>query len=145
MGRIVVHTHRKVSERAYGALIDMYLERLSSRGVTLKQHSGKPSPEKYMAKLKDDSEGAKLILLDIGGESGPTELFVKKWKEWRISDVNVHLAVGHEDGYSEEDISANQTLSLAPMDLPYEMATVVLLEQLYRASEIVRGSSYHRE
>jgi 23S rRNA pseudoU1915 N3-methylase RlmH len=34
---------------------------------------------------------------------------------------------------------------LGSLTMTYEMAAVVLLEQLYRASEIEKGSAYHRE
>ncbi len=30
------------------------------------------------------------------------------------------------------------------MTMPHELAAVVLVEQVYRATEILRGSAYHR-
>ena len=56
-----------------------------------------------------------------------------------------NLAVGPPDGFSDEiKESADQLISLSNLTLTHEMAAALLMEQLYRASEINRGSTYHR-
>ncbi|HIG19719.1 MAG: hypothetical protein CXT67_06185 [Methanobacteriota archaeon] len=144
MGRIVVHTHGRPREKSYARLVDIYSERLASHGLKLRQHSEKLNHDQYLTKLQSASAGDTLILLDENGESGSTEWFVEQWKKWKLSDSNTHLAIGPVDGFEKSVVEVHQTLSLGPLTMTYEMAAVVLLEQLYRASEVERGSPYHR-
>ncbi len=144
MGRIVVHTHGRPREKSYGRLVDIYRERLATNGLKVHQHSEKLNHEQYLAKLQDAAAGDSLILLDENGDSGSTEWFVQQWKKWKLSNTNTHLAIGPVDGFEKSVVEDHKTLSLGPLTMTYEMAAVVLLEQLYRASEVERGSPYHR-
>ena len=144
MGRIVVHTHGRARERGCAVLIEMYAERLSGRGVKMIQHSGKLSHDEYLTRILGHADGGGLLLLDEAGESGSTEWLCERWKEWKLGSDTVHLAVGPVEGFTPEAAANYDTLSLGPLTLTYELAAVLLLEQLYRASEIERGSPYHR-
>ncbi|MDP6906612.1 MAG: 23S rRNA (pseudouridine(1915)-N(3))-methyltransferase RlmH [Candidatus Thalassarchaeaceae archaeon] len=144
MGRIFVHTHGKTREKGYSHLIQKYSERLGGRGVSLVAHSDKLDHDEYLEKIKGMVGGSTLILLDENGEAGTTEWMVDNWKRWKLSSKSIHLAVGPVDGYCEDISSKFPLISLGPLTMTYEMAAVVLLEQLYRASEIERGSPYHR-
>ncbi len=145
MARIVVHTHGRARERGYADLVALYAERLAARGVKLVQHSDKLGHDAYLEKLQAAASGGELILLDEKGESGSTDWMVDNWRRWRISGDNVHLAIGPVDGFGEEAVAQHTTIGLGPLTMTYEMAAVILLEQLYRASEIERGSPYHRK
>ena len=145
MARIVVHTHGKAREKGYSHLINKYSERLDGRGVTLIAHSDRLNHEAYVSKVESAAANGSLILLDENGESGTTEWMVGKWKQWRLSDSTIHLAIGPVDGFESDVVEQHETISLGPLTMTYEMAAVVLLEQLYRASEIERGSPYLRD
>ena len=145
MARIVVHTHGKAREKGYSHLINKYSERLDGRGVTLIAHSDRLNHEAYVSKVESAAANGSLILLDENGESGTTEWMVGKWKQWRLSASTIHLALGPVDGFESDVVEQHETISLGPLTMTYEMAAVVLLEQLYRASEIERGSPYHRD
>ena len=144
MARIVVHTHGKAREKGYSHLIEKYATRLDGRGVTLVTHSEKLDHDEYIDKIIEASSNAKLILLDENGNSGTTQWMLENWKRWRLSNQTIHLAIGPVDGFSSTALDGRETISLGPLTMTYEMAAVVLLEQLYRASEIERGSPYHR-
>ena len=54
------------------------------------------------------------------------------------------LFLGGAYGLSEEiRKSANLVIRLSDMTLPHELCRVLVLEQLYRAQEITKGSGYH--
>ncbi len=53
--------------------------------------------------------------------------------------------MGGPDGHPENLIKTKDLmLSLSKMTMPYELATLVLTEQIYRALSIQKGSKYHR-
>ena len=145
MARIVVHIHGKARDRAYSHLIDMYAERLESKGVRLIRHPSRMNHDNYRKRLLKDSKNGVLILLDENAPSISTKDIVQRWNQWRSGSDTIHLAIGPVDGWMDGFTSAHDTLGLGPLTMTYEMAAVVLLEQLYRASEIERGSSYHRD
>jgi len=145
MARIVVHTHGKARDKAYSQLINRYAERLESRGVTLVDHSDRLNHDAYVSKIEDAASNGTLLLLDETGQIGDTFWMLENWKSWRLSNTATHLAIGPVDGFSAEVLSRHEAISLGPLTLTYEMAAVVLLEQLYRSSELDRGSPYHRD
>jgi len=58
---------------------------------------------------------------------------------------NVSFVLGGPWGVSKElEEKANCLLSLSPMTFPHEIARVLLLEQIYRALAIKKGSKYHK-
>ena len=136
MGRIIVHCHGKASDRNLNASIQGYLDRLKGK-VTIKQHSDKTSPEIYLAAIPQDA-----ILLDEGGDMISSIELAKRFRTWTLERDDIHLAVGPADGFP--GTSDYEKISLSKMTFPHELAALVLLEQLYRAYEIDRGSSYHR-
>ena len=136
MGRIIVHLHGRASDSKMNSLIEDYSARLKSK-VRLEIHNSKLSSQDYMAKLPEG-----VILLDEGGEMMTSVNFSKRFDEWIISSDDINLAVGPANGFPKGH--GFPCISLSLMTFPHELAAVVLMEQLYRANEISRGSSYHK-
>ena len=136
MGRVVVHLHGSPSDRNVSSIIENYSDRLKSK-VRLQIHKVKLSSSEYLDSLPSD-----VIILDENGEMLSSIEFAKRFSEWVLSSKDTHLAIGPADGFPKDH--NRLSISLSQMTLPHELAAAVLLEQLYRAFEIERGSGYHR-
>jgi 23S rRNA (pseudouridine1915-N3)-methyltransferase len=123
-------------------VIEEHVRRLSGRGVKLLCHEDKSSDDFEDRLLKLNGN---LILLDESGISMDSIEFSKLIAEVSLASSDLEFAVASADGFSEA-MRQNSTslLSLSKMTMPHELAAAVLMEQLYRASEINRGSPYHR-
>ena len=124
-------------------VIEEHAKRLSGRGIKLLFHEEKSSDDFEDKLLKLNGN---LILLDESGTSMDSMEFSKLISEVSLASSDIEFAVASADGFSEEmRQNSNSLLSLSKMTMPHELAVAVLMEQLYRASEINRGSPYHRQ
>ena len=143
MGRIVVHAHGQPKDKAMKALIEMYSARLSNRGVRIEYHAGKLTPDAYVKRLERLT--GTLVLLDEGGQQEDSIAFAQRYEAWQLSNDTVHLAIGPAAGWPEtNELKSIGRISLSSLTFPHELAMVVLVEQIYRASEIQRNTGYHK-
>ena len=116
----------------------------------LKDAPGKLPPEEkvlregksIIAKLRPSDL---LICMDEKGKEMTSVELSKQLRRW-TEDPNLTpcFVIGGPFGLSEEVKNAARVkLSLSKMTLPHELARTMLLEQLYRAASILRGSPYH--
>ena len=140
MGRITVHIHGPAQERAYGEMVKIYGDRLKSRGINLLFHKSKKSVEAYFTEI---NKSGLLFLLDESGVEHTSTEFSNLVREWTVSDKDVNLAIGPVDGWGEYKRTAD-LIALSKMTFPHELAAVMLVEQVYRATEIIKGTNYHR-
>ena len=144
MGRMIVHIYGKPKDNNLASMISEYSNRLVSRGITIKINSDKKDSHYYennLASLKGN-----LIILDENGIQKTSKQFSDFISNISLSNETVNFATGPPDGFS--DLLKNKAIkimSLSKMTFIHEMASCILLEQLYRATEIIKGSSYHRE
>ena len=92
-------------------------------------------------------KNALIVTLDERGVAWPSRRLARWLGERRDDSVrDVAFLIGGPDGIDPPLLAeAKLTLSLGPMTLPHELARLVLLEQIYRAAEILAGSPYHRD
>ncbi|MED6312342.1 MAG: 23S rRNA (pseudouridine(1915)-N(3))-methyltransferase RlmH [Candidatus Thermoplasmatota archaeon] len=143
MGRIVVHLHGRAKDAAFSMAISDYANRLSVDGVSLSEHRNRTDPEAYLATIVSKAGKKNVIVLEERGENIDSMAYAEKMKQWRLSNDDIHLVVGPPGGFGEHS-EGMSSLSLGLITLPHELAAVVLLEQLYRASTIIKGLPYHR-
>jgi len=103
--------------------------------------------EKETTRFLAASEGAWRVALDERGEMLGSRDFAKQMQRWELGPAKtVAFMIGGADGLPEAVAkAADWKWSLGPQTLQHELATVVVLEQLYRACQINHGSPYHRD
>lgn len=123
-------------------LANKYLERISSSGrkiidpIYLKQINFKELDQE----LDSDSFN---ILLDEKGKNLTTIKFTELIFE--SSKKRINFFIGNTDGFTEiMKKKANLLLSISPMTLTHSFATIILLEQIYRATTIKINHPYHK-
>jgi len=140
MGRVVVHLHGRPKERSMADAIGVYASRLTPRGIRIETHAARTTVEAYLASVPP---AARMVLLDERGFQHDSVSFAEQMNAWQLASEDVHLMVGPSDGWQGHGAAADR-ISLSSMTMPHELAAVVLVEQVYRATEILRGSAYHR-
>ncbi|KPK38193.1 MAG: 50S rRNA methyltransferase [Gammaproteobacteria bacterium SG8_47] len=86
-----------------------------------------------------------VIALDVGGELWSTQQLAAQLSAWLRGGRDVALLVGGPDGLDKICLDrAERRWSLSPLTLPHMVVRVVVAEQLYRASTLLRNHPYHR-
>ena len=85
-------------------------------------------------------ERAHVVALDTGGRTFASEEFAQWLEGRRQSGRDLCFVIGGAFG---SDVRGDEGLSFGPLTLPFQLARVVLLEQLYRAHKILAGEPYH--
>jgi 23S rRNA (pseudouridine1915-N3)-methyltransferase len=98
--------------------------------------------EKMLATIP---KGAKVVVLDVLGKACSTEELAQELKGWQGSGQDIAILIGGPEGLAPECLkAAQQKISLSKLTLPHPLVRVVLAEQLYRASTILKGHPYHK-
>ncbi len=115
--------------------------------LTMRSVGREAGKEKNSTVLLQASEGSFRIAMDERGECPTTAEFARKIEGWQMDGAvkSVSLLIGGADGHSDElRRKADWVFAMSALTLQHELATVVLLEQIYRAHTLLRGEPYHR-
>lgn len=86
-------------------------------------------------------EESSFIALDPMGKSFTSETFSKRL----IKSMRASIFIGGAEGLPASiKTKAKELWSLSPLTFTHQMTRIILLEQIYRAFEIHRGSPYHK-
>jgi 23S rRNA (pseudouridine1915-N3)-methyltransferase len=91
--------------------------------------------------------GATLVALDERGAAWSSREFADRLAAWRDRGVpDLAFAIGGAEGLGPAILDRAQTiLSLGAMTWPHLFVRGMLLEQLYRAQQILARHPYHRD
>lgn len=149
---IILITVGRLKEGPLAELYHLYANRLSWK-LTLHEIDIKAREVDVRLKKEADAiealipKGASLIVLDEKGTHHTSATFAA-WIETTTQRHGPTLCfvLGSADGFHPplKDRSSHK-LALGLMTWPHLLARVLLVEQLYRAQQILRGHPYHRE
>lgn len=88
-----------------------------------------------------------VILLDEKGKQYTSREFSQKIDQWmNLSIKKIHILIGGAYGFSDEIYTrANEKMSLSKMTFTHQMIRLFIVEQLYRADQILQGKPYHND
>ena len=124
-----------------------YETRLKSTNLKVITEWHKNNDELIRCTDGDDSKNHKVVLLDPLGKMCTSERFSDDMYKW-LEDGGSRLTfvIGGADGLPRELKTkyGGRMLSLSSLTFTHQFARILLMEQIYRASEIKKGSGYHK-
>jgi len=104
-----------------------------------------------VVEVKDDEALARrldadshVVALDIDGKQLGSEAWAKWLDGRRHAGRKVTILIGGPEGLPPEvRARVDEKLSLGKQTLAHQLARIVLLEQIFRASKILAGEKYH--
>jgi 23S rRNA (pseudouridine1915-N3)-methyltransferase len=121
--------------------VALYRNRLPGLVITeLKDATMAKEAEAITAALQADE---RLVVLTEEGRSLDSLSFAEQLRD--SGSDRLAFVIGGAHGLDPGlKARASWRLSLSPMTFPHELARVLLLEQLYRATSILQGGPYHK-
>lgn len=151
-GVALVWVGRRASE-PYESLCGEYAKRLRRHlafaEVRVQPAEGRDDPRRALAKEAEKvrrhlSPGDAVIALDERGRERTTE-GLARWLQEQAGSRRVAFVIGSDLGLDAAlKEGAAESFSLSRLTLPHPLARLVLLEQLYRACDLLAGGQYHR-
>ncbi len=133
----------KLKDPALKSLYEEYKKRLDWK-IFLHEFEGKFSSRDLLHTL---SPSTFVITLDERGETLTSEAFSTLLKDVQLHHQGkITFVIGGAEGLPQAiKDKATQSLSFGRLTWPHLFVRVMLMEQLYRAQQILKGHPYHRE
>ena len=151
--RLVILAIGRQRRGALGDLQALYVGRLNPPPLIVElEEKRKLPPAQLQAReaeliLAALPQGARLIALDERGQAWTSRELADRLGQWRDQGIaTLAFAIGGADGLDHQLVAhADAVLSLGAMTWPHLLVRGMLLEQLYRAQQILAGHPYHRD
>lgn len=115
--------------------------------LSLHEIEGKKPGEEQRKLLEKIDPRAFVFVLDERGKTLSSPAFAEKIDHIALEGYHrAQFVLGGADGHDAEMRSrANFLLSFGAQTWPHMLARIMLIEQIYRAQQILAGHPYHRE
>ncbi len=89
---------------------------------------------------------ARIVALDEKGRDVDTAGLAARLRQWMQDGGDTAFLIGSADGLDTAlKQRADEALRLSSLTLPHALARLLLVEQLYRATSLIKNHPYHRE
>lgn len=133
-------------------LMETYQKRLLWKFRLYEVEAKSPLPSPHLSEEESRllqegmPKGSYIIALDEKGASVSSPQLAQLMEKWQSLGKPLVFLIGGADGHSPSLLTqAHFRLSLGPLTWPHMVARFLLVEQLYRAQQILQGHPYHRE
>ena len=133
----------KLKDPALKSLYAEYQKRLDWK-LTLLEYEGKTALQQLSQTLSNASYS---IVLDEKGDNLKSDEFASLFQTIQSHHQGkATIVIGGAEGLSADiRAKANKIISFGKLTWPHLLMRVLLMEQLYRAQQILKGHPYHRE
>jgi len=141
MYKISFFTVGKTKESYLAEALEEYKKRLQGK-VSFHWHLVKEISLLRPLLSKEDS----YFCLDPKGTLYTSMQFSKfLLKELETQNSRLNFVIGDADGIPEDiKVKSRGLISLSPLTFTHQITRIIIVEQIYRALEIDRGSKYHK-
>lgn len=152
MIKIDIISVSRVKKGPYFDLIEDYKKRINWKLTIYELESKQADAKKRQYEERDKilkhlDNQAIIIALDERGDGLKSLDFAKTLENFKNNGENyIQFILGGADGLTQEVRDKSDILlSFGQQTWPHLLARVMLLEQIYRAQQIISGHPYHRE
>ncbi len=90
-------------------------------------------------------KNALIVTLDVSGRQWRTEELAQQLDAWMQEGRDIALLVGGPEGLAPAcQAQAERSWSLSPLTFPHPLVRIIVAEQLYRATTILKHHPYHK-
>ena len=137
----IAEYEKRISRELGFSIAEVALER-RSKSRTINRCVEKEG-EALLARVHRDDF---LVALDVKGKTLDTASLAQRLDEMKLQARNLSFLVGGPEGLSGQcRARADECWSLSELTFPHPLVRILLVEQLYRASCVLKGHPYHRK
>ncbi len=131
----------KTKEKWLEMAIEEYVKRLQN---TLSFEFVWAKDDEQLERLVE-KEALSIFCLDVSGKTMDSESFSQYVvDQFQKGGTKLSIVIGGAEGLPPYMKKKYPLISLSPMTLTHQCTRLILVEQIYRAFEIARGSKYHK-
>jgi 23S rRNA (pseudouridine1915-N3)-methyltransferase len=130
-------------------LVQTYQKRITRWPFQIKELVSKDVPNRQAKEVEllahaADPKSIK-IALDRHGKNITSEDLAALLDKYQMTGENITFFIGGSDGFTPEFVQTmDHKISFGAATWPHLLARVMLMEQLYRAQQILQGHPYHK-